>query len=931
MAQIERSGGWYALIGKNGRWWQVRVAAATVGWLRAQDVETTGAVSDVSFVDESPAPEPAGPGGTLPGGHAVTRDSGHYLNLANSWGGAWAVSKAGREVTAAFQSTRSPVQWYARDNVRDLAVLPAAFRPTVTQNIRGAGVHVTEAGVDYPQSAPAPFTLRVSTTGQVRYVDGAELDHVGFLRYEIGTADSGVSVTWRTATAVEEPEDPTPPGDLSDSGTYHNQQNNWGSRWALAREGDAVSGTFTTTRSAAEYYANDETPEALLWLPGEYWPDQDARFRVTGAVRVNKDGTDSPDTRLVNFWITVQRSDGRMYYDPDTALEAAGVGYVRYTVDVDWTAVARLTVPSAPQDLETDDVAAEEVELDWDRPADDGGDRVDEYRVEIYRGRRWRTEEDDISRTRYTVENLNPYTRYTFRVVAHNAAGWGPASAEVAVTTRRAEPGQPHSLAAAATHDRVTLTWQAPTAGGRVTGYRVQRRVGSGRYQVAADTGTVTYFVDRDVSPATTYSYVVRALHYGEEGNPSGRETVSTLAAPTIPGRPTALGVAPSAESQLQLTWTAPSDPGGGVTGYRIEQSPDELPRVWTEVVADTRRTARVWDAPELAADTIYHYQVSARNSAGVSMPSTEAQGQTRPQLRLDRPVAYPLTVHAEPRGDAAVTATFGFFLPERTYDLVGQVPGAAGWWQVLLFGQTAQGPFWVPARAGTALGATAALPQLPAAPASFTATLADGEVSLNWTAPPTGAAVTGYRLWRQQDDAAYVQLGADLAATVLTHTDSTVQNDHVYRYWLQGLSAAGPGVPSATGGAGCDGHAGGTGGGDHGNGYRHQYDAAVKLGAGPHRRPGHGLPRTVAGWGYDRCVPAGGSDGHHPPADGAEPGHGLCVPGHGLQSGGGCPRYRPDWDHGTGGAGRTRDPGSGRIRSGGHRHLAGAGYRRAA
>ena len=606
VAQIERSGGWYALIGKNGRWWQVRVAAATVGWLRAQDVETTGAVSEVSFVDESPAPEPAGPGGTRPGGHAVTRDSGHYLNLANSWGGAWAVSKAGREVTAAFQSTRSPVQWYARDNVRDLAVLPAAFRPTVTQNIRGAGVHVTEAGVPYPQSAPAPFTLRVSTTGQVRYVDGAELDHVGFLRYEIGTADSGLSVTWRTATAVEEPVDPTPPGDLSDSGTYHNQQDNWGSRWALAREGDAVSGTFTTTRSAAEYYANDETPEALLWLPGEYWPDQDARFRVTGAVRVNKDGTDSPDTRLVNFWITVQRSDGRMYYDPDTALEAAGVGYVRYTVDVDWTAVARLTVPSAPQDLETDDVAAEEVELDWDRPADDGGDRVDEYRVEIYRGRRWRTEEDDISRTRYTVENLNPYTRYTFRVAAHNAAGWGPASAEVAVTTRRAEPGQPHSLAAAATHDRVTLTWQAPTAGGRVTGYRVQRRVGSGRYQVAADTGTVTYFVDRDVSPATTYSYQVRALHYGEEGNPSGRETVSTLAAPTIPGRPTALRVAPSAESQLQLTWTAPRD-----SGRRRDRLPHRavarraMPRVWTEVVADTRRTARVWDAPELAADTI--------------------------------------------------------------------------------------------------------------------------------------------------------------------------------------------------------------------------------------------------------------------------------------------------------------------------------------
>ena len=125
------------------------------------------------------------------------------------------------------------------------------------------------------------------------------------------------------------------------------------------------------------------------------------------------------------------------------------------------------------------------------------------------------------------------------------------------------------------------------------------------------------------------------------------------------------------------------------------------------------------------------------------------------------------------------------------------RAPPAGGRW--LLFGQTAQGPFWVPARAGTALGATAALPQLPAAPASFTATLARGAVALSWTAPLTGGPVSGYRLWRQQDDAAFAPLGADLAATATTYTDSTVQHDHVYRYWLQALSAVGPGLPSAT------------------------------------------------------------------------------------------------------------------------------------
>ena len=69
---------------------------------------------------------------------------------------------------------------------------------------------------------------------------------------------------------------------------------------------------------------------------------------------------------------------------------------------------------------------------------------------------------------------------------------------------------------------------------------------------------------------------------------------------------------------------------------------------------------------------------------------------------------------------------------------------------------------------------------------------------------------MTGYRLWRQTDaDGTFTQLGSDLAATLLTQTDSTVSNGHVYRYWLQGLADAGPGVPSATTGrAGGAGHA---------------------------------------------------------------------------------------------------------------------------
>ena len=799
LTQITSGNGWQAVLGRNGSWWQIQADATRKGWVPASLVDETGDATDVPVVNESPPPVPAGPGGTDAPSTTATQASGHYLNLANSWQGAWSVSKSGTTVTAAFQSSRSPVQYLARQNPADLLVLPAGFRPTRNRDIEVTGVHVTKTGVPYAGEPTQTFTLRVSTTGAVRYVDGSELDHVGFLRYEIGTTDSGTTITWTTATAATPGMRPSLP-DLSDSGTYHNRQENWGSSWSMEREGDEVEGRFATTRSPVEYFAN-QNREAQVWLPREYWPEEDERFQVKGAVRVNADGTDSTDTRKVDFWITVRSSDGRMYCDEDASLTTQGVGHLRYSVNVDWDAAPRVQVPTAPRELEVDSVTATEVELDWRSPEDNGGDSVDEYKVERYRSGRWRTEEDDISRTRYEVEDLSPHTRYSFRVAARNSAGWGPASTTVTATTRRAKPGRPRSLTATASHDRVTLAWTAPSSGAVVTGYRVSRRVGRGPYAVvAADTGSaVTFHVDRGVTAATGYGYRVQALHHGEAGAWSSTRTVTTAAAPTIPGSPTELSVAPGTASQLRLAWTAPGDTGGGVTGYRVERSPDATPRVWTVVEADTGSAETTWDeGGTLAADRDYHYRVRACNSAGASAASAEASGHTRPRLRLDRPVRYPLTARSEPRADAAATATFPSLLPERTYDLTGRAGDADGWQRILSFHAAGSEPLWVPMAAGSVQGASADLSRVPGAPAGFTATLAaNNKVNLAWRAPATGAAVTGYRLWRQQDTGSWARLGTDLAAAATSYTDGTVTVGHAYRYRLQALSAEGAGVPS--------------------------------------------------------------------------------------------------------------------------------------
>ena len=798
-ALLTDTNAWYAVTGRTEAtpvWYRLRYSDTFQGWVHGDYVELSEAAPAVTAVTLPAEPATPGPANEAGTGTETTTGSaaGDFRNLVTNPDGRWVVGKSGTTVTANFGCPRSPVQYHARQDPQPQFVLPAGFRPTATATRTVSGAQVNEDRTPVPNAPKVSFDLTIGTNGEMRYVDNRKVDHLGYVSYNV------IGMTWQSNEALTVPAAPAQPGDIEDSGVYLNQQVNWGSSWELERSGNAVSGSFGCTRSPVQYYANGSTRAAQLLLPEDYRPKANARFQVKGAVRVNEDGSDSTDTRKVDFWLTVQ-PNGQMWYDADINLQTLGVGYLRYTVDVSWTASPRITVPGIPRELEAEDIEAEELELDWRKPAEDGGASIDGYRIQVWDAddEEWDTEESDTNstRTRYDVEDLEPYTTYRFRVAAHNRAGWGAFCPAITATTRRKAPGRPARLSATATHEAVTLTWG--TASGTVTGYTIARRTGSGRWDTLVDnTGTTARsFVDRGVRPATTYRYRVAAHNRGQAGAWSRERSATTAAAPTIPGQVTDLAVTPGSGSRLQLGWTAPTDTGGGITGHRIERSPDITPRTWTVVREDTGSATAGWGDDEVAADTAYRYRVSARNSAGVGTPSAEAAGRSRPQLRLGGKLPYPLTAHAAPWAEAPVTATWNAYLPGRAYDLVGQAAGEDPWWRVLLFDRDTPGPFWLPAAAGTAVGDTAALPQPPAAPQDLAATLAQGRVTLTWSAPPAGTTFTGQRLWRQRDDDAWTQLGDDLDAAVRTRVDGTVANGHVYRYRLQALADTGPGRPS--------------------------------------------------------------------------------------------------------------------------------------
>ena len=249
----------------------------------------------------------------------------------------------------------------------------------------------------------------------------------------------------------------------------------------------------------------------------------------------------------------------------------------------------------------------------------------------------------------------------------------------------------------------------------------------------------------------------------------------------------------------MTLTWTAPTDRGTQpITGYRIERAVAADPLVWADAVADTDTADLTWADSGLAADTVYHYRVSAINAVDTGDPSAESEGKTRPQLTLLATATYPLTAQQWPAATAPVTQTWVAYDATVQLDLVGQGAGGGGWYRALRFGASAGGPYWLPANAVIVSGTTTDLPQVPDVPGDFQTSNLQGQVTLTWTPPPTGGTVTGYRLWRQTGEAAWTGLGSELSAATRTYTDSTVTAGTTYQYRLQARAAAGYGVRTA-------------------------------------------------------------------------------------------------------------------------------------
>jgi len=173
----------------------------------------------------------------------------------------------------------------------------------------------------------------------------------------------------------------------------------------------------------------------------------------------------------------------------------------------------------------------------------------------------------------------------------------------------------------------VALAWTASTDNVGVTGYRVFR----GATQIGTPTDTT--FTDTGLTPATAYSYTVRAVDAA--GNPSAASSalaVTTAAAggdSQAPSVPTGLRTTSVGSTTVTLAWTASTD-NVGVTGYRVFRGATQVGTPTGTSFTDTG----------LTASTTFSYTVRAADAAGnVSGASAALPVTTAPATSTSDPV----------------------------------------------------------------------------------------------------------------------------------------------------------------------------------------------------------------------------------------------------------------------------------------------------
>ena len=460
-------------------------------------------------------------------------------------------------------------------------------------------------------------------------------------------------------------------------------------------------------------------------------------------------------------------TDGTAYTFTVTATNSVGTGPAS-TASTPVTPTAAATAPAAPTGVGA--VAGDgQATVSWTAPAD-GGSPITGYTVTTSPG----GATTPASGTSVLVTGLSNGTPYTFTVTATNSAGTGPASTAstpVTPTAAATAPAAPTGVGAVAGDGQATVSWTAPSNGGSpITSYTVTSSPGAIVMNAGASPVTVTGLTD-----GVAYTFTVTATNsVGTGPSSSASSPVTPAAAPTVPGAPTAVGGTPG-NTEVIVSWTAPSNGGSAITGYTVTASPGGA----TATTAGATSAA----VTNLSNGVGYTFTVTATNSVGTGAASTPSPSVTPTPTVPDAPTGAnavagdgQATVSwTDPdNGGSAITGYTVTTFPGGTTTPASDTP-------VLVTGLTdgASYTFTITATnsVGTSAQSAASSPVTPNAPAAVPdaptgvgAVAGDGRATVSWTAPAAnGSPITGYTVTTSPGGTTTPASGTSLLVTGLT------------------------------------------------------------------------------------------------------------------------------------------------------------------